>query len=135
MEQIGYVVETGDTIKVRVMRESACGGNCGACHGCPSEAVLITYPNEKDNPFEIGEQVVIEMSATHFLRGTFGSYGVMTVCMLTGAILGYVFSKQEIVSIAGGFAGLMIGAVFMRLLFGRHTQTLKIKRQNEERKQ
>ncbi len=135
MKQIGYVVQVEEDVKIRVARESACGGNCGACHGCPSGAVFITYPNDKSNPFEIGEQVVIEMSSSNFLKGTFGSYGIMTICMLLGAILGYVVTKQEIISVLGGFLGLIFGAVFMRLMFGRHSQNLTIKRQNEKRKQ
>ena len=135
MKQVGYVVQVDEEVKIRVARESACGGNCGACHGCPSGAVFITCLNNKEHPFEIGEQVVIEMSSANFLKGTFGSYGVMTICMLLGAILGYAVTKNEITSVLGGVLGLILGAVWMRLMFGKHSQNLTIQRQNEERKQ
>ena len=42
MEQTGYVTKVSDgRIKVRVIRESSCGGNCVSCKGCPSGIQLI----------------------------------------------------------------------------------------------
>ena len=42
MEQTGYVTKVSDDrIKVRVIRESSCGGNCVSCKGCPSGIQLI----------------------------------------------------------------------------------------------
>lgn len=136
MEQTGYVVEVlGTDVKVRVMRESACGGNCGACHGCPSGAVFVTCANDADAPFMVGEEVVIEMPTKQFLGGTLGSYGIMTFCMLLGAILGYLLTKHEAVSVLGGFWGLTAGILLMRVCFQGHQAAIKVKRQNEIRKQ
>ncbi|MEE1013759.1 MAG: SoxR reducing system RseC family protein [Clostridia bacterium] len=136
MEQIGYVVEVlGTDVKVRVVRESACGGNCGACHGCPSGAVFVTCANDIDVPFMVGEEVVVEMPAKQFFGGTLGSYGIMTLCMLLGAILGYLLTKYEAVSVLGGFLGLVVGILLMRVFFQGRQAAIKVKRQNEMRKQ
>ena len=136
MEQTGYVVEVlGADVKVRVMRESACGGNCGACHGCPSGAVFITCANDAGTPFKVGEEVIVEMPTKQFFGGTLGSYGIMTLSMLFGAILGYLLTKHEAVSVLGGFLGLTAGILLMRVCFQGHQTGIKVKRKNEIRKQ
>lgn len=131
MEQIGYVVEIKEEVKIRVMRESACGGNCASCHGCPSGVVFVRCPNDPSNPYFVGEQVVIQMPTAEFLGGTFGSYGTMSISMLMGAILGYAIFKQELISVFGGFLGLILGVFLVRIFFLKRRQNLIIKRQDK----
>lgn len=132
MEQVGYVVASQNgQVKVRVMRESACGGNCVSCKGCPSDSVFISCMDDKDSPYQIGEEVLITMPAKHFLNGTFGSYGLMTACTLAGGILGYILSKIEPISVLGAVVGLILGASLMRLLFRNYTSGIQIARRKE----
>ena len=47
MEQTGYVVEIKNGVaKIRIDRESACGGKCVSCKGCPSNAIIVEAKNE-----------------------------------------------------------------------------------------
>ena len=132
MEQIGCVAQVNEKeVKIRVMRESACGGNCGACHGCPTGAVLISYPNDPINPFVVGETVVITMASSQFIEGTLYSYGLLTLTMILGAILGYCMTHMEIISVLGAFGGLTIGVLLMRYVTAKKTGTFYVKRQNE----
>lgn len=110
MEQVGYVAELcGDFVKVRVDRESACGGNCAGCHGCPQNAVLISCNNDLKNPFELGEKVRIVMPTGTFFSGMLKSYGVLVLAVLLGAVLGFSCTHLEGVSVLGAFLGLLIG--------------------------
>lgn len=117
MEQIGFVAEVGkDEVKIRVERQSACGGNCAGCHGCPSNAVLISYPNDPQNPFSLGERVTVVMSTKNFFGGIMQSYGILILFMLAGAIGGYVWSEREGIAVLGGFLGLGIGGILVSFL-------------------
>lgn len=129
MEQIGYVVDkNAEIITVRVMRESACGGNCVSCKGCPSDAVLVTCADDSQNPYAIGEEVLVLMETSRFVLGTFGSFGLLTAWILAGGIVGYYFIQTEVSSVIGAVAGLFLGTCFMKILFKKHTTNLKIKR-------
>ncbi|MBO5364185.1 MAG: SoxR reducing system RseC family protein [Clostridia bacterium] len=89
MEQIGYVARIEDGIaKIRVDRESACGGNCSTCHGCPQTAVLVSYPDNQEHPFQVGEEVRVLMPTGKFFSGIMKSYGVLIFTVLAGTILG-----------------------------------------------
>ena len=45
MVKSGFVVEVGEKlVKVRIERQSACGGNCAGCLGCPANAKIIECP-------------------------------------------------------------------------------------------
>ena len=132
MEQVGYVARIDETeIIIRVARESACGGNCGACHGCPSDAILVACPNDDKQPYFIGEEVRLRMPSETFLSGTLLSYGLMTVAMLLGAILGYVVTNAEFGSVLGTFAGFAVGVLGMRWASRWHRDTIQVIRQNE----
>ncbi len=132
MMQTGYVakIESG-TVKIRVMRESACGGNCASCHGCPSGTVFVTCKDEPQNPFVVGEEVLIEMPSKKFFSGMFGSYGIMALGMLLGASVGYGMTVTEGFSVLGAFLGLAVGAGLMRLLSKKRENDIQIIRQKE----
>lgn len=133
MEQIGYVTRIVDGMaKIRVDRESACGGNCAGCHGCPQNAVIISVKDDADNPFEIGERVILNMKTGHFFSGLFKSYGVLIITMLLGAIMGYLLFKTEGFSVLGGFMGLIIGGIIVRLANKREQIPISVKRINKD---
>ena len=123
MEQIGYVAKIENGIaKVRVERESACGGNCAGCHGCPQNAVFIEYPVDAENPFAIGEEVLVVMPTKSFFGGMMKSYGIMIVTIIFGAVLGFIVFSNEVFSVLGGFLGLFFGGVMVHLL-GKNSST------------
>ncbi len=130
MEQIGYVTAAEqDLIRVRVARESACGGHCASCKGCPSDAVVITGKNDAQNPYTVGEQVLVVMPTKHFLKGTAGSYGTLTVLMLLGGILGYKLGNTELFSVLGAGIGLAVGTWLIKRMFANSQTEIRIERQ------
>lgn len=132
MTQTGYVakIESG-TVMIRAMRESACGGNCASCHGCPSGTAFVTCKDDLASPFVVGEEVLIAMPSKKFFSGMFGSYGVMALGMLLGASIGYGLTHTEGFSVLGAFLGLAVGAALMRLLSKKRENDIQIIRQKE----
>lgn len=127
MENKGFVTEvSGDVVKVRVVRESACGGNCAGCHGCPVDAVIVECRTNKDTLFNVGEEVRVEMSRKSFFQGVLISYGLMTVLMISGAVTGYNIWESEIASVIGGFLGLVVGGILMKIISDRKEMDVKI---------
>ncbi len=117
MTQIGFVTEVSEkSIKVRVDRESACGGNCAGCHGCPQNAVVVTCSVQPDMTFHQGEKVRVLMPTGMFFSGMMRSYGVLIFTVLLGAVLGFFLTKSEGVSVLGAFIGLLIGGFLVSLL-------------------
>ena len=128
MENKGFVTEVlGDIVKVRVARESACGGNCAGCHGCPADAVIVECKTN-DTLFNVGDDVIVTMSRKSFFQGVFGCYGLMTILMILCAVIGYSIWKSEIASVIGGFLGLAVGGIFMKIISAQKELEVKIRR-------
>ena len=133
LRQYGYVTAViGDTAKIRVDRQSACGGNCGACHGCPSGAVLIEQKNDPGRPFFIGERVILVMPFRSFFSGLLQSYGTLAVSLFGGAVLGYLIGRTEGSCVLGGFLGLLIGGAVMTLLQKKRFLPVRVLREEAE---
>lgn len=129
MEQTGFVAERcGDRVKIRVDRESACGGNCAGCHGCPQNAILITCADDIDHPFALGEKVQVVMSTGTFFSGMFLSYGVLIVTVLLGAVLGFYLTRSEGFSVLGAFLGLLLGGGWVSLCSRKFRANMVAKR-------
>lgn len=115
MEQTGYVTEINNgKIKVRVDRESACGGNCVSCKGCPADAIIV----ECDAPcgVKVGDIVKLTMPTKHFYFRAMLGYGIPVVFIIVGAVLGYTATKNDGVSIIGAAVGLVLGLLVAKLL-------------------
>ena len=133
LRQYGYVTAViGDTAKIRVDRQSACGGNCGACHGCSSGAVLIEQKNDPGHPFFIGERVILVMPFRSFFSGLLQSYGTLAVSLFGGAVLGYLIGRTEGGCVLGGFLGLLIGGAVMTLLQKKRFLPVRVLREEAE---
>lgn len=129
MEQVGYVAELcGDFVKVRVDRESACGGNCAGCHGCPHNAILISCDNDLENPFTLGENVRVIMPTGIFFSGMLKSYGVLIFTVLLGAVVGYWLTHMEGFSVLGAFLGLLLGGGWTTFYSRRFRANMKAER-------
>ena len=127
MEQIGYVTEVlGDTVNVRVDRESSCGGNCVSCKGCPASAVIVECKTGGD--IEKGDRVKIVMPNRKFFKNVFLGYGLSIILMVAGAVLGYVMFHSEGASVLGTVLGLAIGLIIQRFIFkGRGDELIATK--------
>lgn len=124
MKQTGYVTESdGNKIKVRVDRESACGGNCVSCKGCPTSAVIVECTAEGE--VSVGDVVVLSMDNKTFFKSTFFGYGLITILALLGAILGYIIVEAEGASVLGAILGVAVGLGIAKLASGNDTITAK----------
>lgn len=129
MEQEGFVAELcGEKVKIRVDRESACGGNCAGCHGCPQNAVLITCANDVEHPFSLGEKVQVIMPTGSFFSGLFLSYGVLILTVLLGAVLGFFLTNSEGFSVLGALFGLFLGGGWTTFYSRKFRADVKVKR-------
>lgn len=73
METYGMVKQVkGDTAVVKVARESACGGNCAACHACGNREIVTTVRNPIGA--KCGDVVKISSSSRHVLGSAFILY-------------------------------------------------------------
>ena len=123
MEQIGYVTEVlGDSIKVRVDRESSCGGNCVSCKGCPTSAVIVECKINGD--IEKGDKVKITLPNRKFFRNAALGYGLSVILMIAGAVIGYIMLHSEGASVIGTALGLALGLILQRLIFKGKTDEL-----------
>ncbi len=127
MEQRGYVTEINNGIlKVRVDRESACGGHCVSCNGCPSAAVIVECDAIAD--VSVGDTVVLSVSSGRFFKNAFWGYGFITLLILIGAIVGYNIKPSDNASVLGAFIGLVTGLIIVKLLFRKSKAKLTAKK-------
>lgn len=116
MKQYGYITEVlNDTIKVRVIRESSCGGNCVSCKGCPTDAVIIEC--DKNDDYCVGEKVGLIMNDKTYYKGLFWGYGLLILLTVILSVLGYYLFKTELASVLGGGIGLILGLLLSKLIF------------------
>ena len=118
MVKSGFVVEVGEKlVKVRIERQSACGGNCAGCLGCPADAKIIECPY--CGSLAKGDRVKLVMSDGRFFKNVFWGYGLPTLMTVFGAAAGYVIFKKEGASVLGAALGLAAGLLAARLIFKR----------------
>lgn len=116
MRQEGYVTAVlGNKAKIRVDRESACGGNCVSCKGCPAEATVVECEITQD--IQVGDRVELTMSDVRFLGGVALGYGILTLLAVCGAVLGFMIEKSEGASFVGLVTGIVLGIIVLRIAF------------------
>lgn len=131
MKQYGYVTDIQQNrAKVRVVRESSCGGNCVSCKGCPTEAVFVECL--ADDSLRKGDKVVLTMPTKTFFKGMLLGYGQTVVLMIIGAILGYKFLGNEISSIIGMFGGLGLGLVISKVFASKDRYEIKAEKADKD---
>ena len=109
MKNTGLVIECiNDDVKVRFIKESACGGNCAACGGCASKPVEIIIKNTLGA--EVGDKVEVESDTSHILKWSFLLYIMPIVVLITT----YIISDKYLSGIMPEIAGvLMIFITFL----------------------
>ncbi len=114
MKQTGYVTEIKDgKMRVRVDRESACGGNCVSCKGCPTGAVIAEY--DVPDGVKVGDTVELTMPNSEFYKKAMLGYTVPTVLTIAGAVVGFWVSRNDGGSVIGAAAGLALGLILARI--------------------
>lgn len=124
MKQTGYVTEIfGDRIKVRVERESSCGGHCASCKGCPS-GVQLTECKGYDG-VRVGDRVELITSSKGFYTGVLLGYGLPAASAVAGAVVGYMLFKSESLSVLCTAAGLAAGLTTAKAASSKHAMTIE----------
>ncbi len=116
MEQTGYVIESKNGVaKIRIDRESACGGNCVSCKGCPSSAVIV---EAKDTiGLHKGDMITLFEDSRKVIKYAIIGYGLMALLLVLGAVVGYMMTKRDIMALIYAAVFLLIGFLIVKLIF------------------
>ena len=119
MNNIGTITEiTDSTVKIKIVRDSACGGNCQSCTGCELKDHFITADlTDLDFTPQVGNCVNIFLDNKTFYAYTVSGYAVFVILLIAGAVSGYMKFKTEDASVLGAFLGLAIGFLALKLIF------------------
>lgn len=124
MEQTGYVTEVSDgRIKVRVIRQSACGGNCASCSGCPSEVQLIECAAY--DGAAVGDRVTLYARSRCVIGGAAVGYAMPAMLAVCGAVLGFAVRSTDAASAIGAAVGIALGLVLARIISARRKILIK----------
>lgn len=126
MEQIGYVIESKNGVaKVRVDRESACGGKCVSCNGCPTKAIIVETKDEYG--LKRGDVVNLFEDSRKVIRYALIGYGLMAVLMVLGAVIGFMTTGKDFSALLFAAGFLSAGFLFVKLVFRKVESTFIIK--------
>ncbi len=127
MIKTGYVTETdGKFARIRIYRESACGGDCGHCNGCESGEIIVEAENIINA--KVGETVKIVMENRKFFRNALLGYGSLVLALIVGGIFGYGIFGTDLASGAFAFLFLLLTLLIYRLIFKNRETNIKIER-------
>lgn len=108
MEQTGYVTEVSNRgIKVRVIRQSSCGGNCASCKGCPSGVQIIECAAY--DGAAVGDMVSLYADSKKVVGGAAIGYAMPGAGAILGAIVGFYVGHTDIASVTGTILGITLG--------------------------
>ena len=131
MDNIGIITKIcGDTAEVKVIRDSACGGQCRSCSGCELKNHVITadIKTELDFSPSVGDKVNIFLDNKTFYAYSAAGYAVFVILLIAGGALGYMKFKTEIASVLGAFSGLAAGFLILKLIFKNKKSAYKIQK-------
>lgn len=134
MKNIGIISEiNGKEAKIKVLRQSACGGNCASCSGCELKNHFIDADIEREFDFspKVGDKVQITMDDKLFYTYAILGYGIFVVFLIAGAVLGWNFYKNENSAIIGGALGIVAGFCAVKLIFKNKKTGLKVSKTEE----
>lgn len=93
MKNTGLVTEIcDDKIKVRFIKESACGGNCASCGACNSKPVEILIKNTLGA--KCGDKVEVESDTGKILFSAFLLYIVPLIILISVYLIANMFAKE-----------------------------------------
>ena len=129
MKNNGVISEiNGNKAKIKVLRESACGGNCASCSGCELKNHFIDADVEKEFDFspKVGDKVLITMDDKLFYTYAVSGYALFVLFLLVGAVLGWFLYKNENSAIIGGALGIAVAFLIVKLIFKNKKTGLKV---------
>ena len=116
MEQTGYVVEIKNGVaKIRIDRESACGGKCVSCKGCHSNSIIVEAKNELN--LNKGDIVTLYEDTRKVMKYAFIGYGLLAILLVVGAIVGYVLTKRDIMALVSAALFVAVGFLIIKFSF------------------
>ncbi len=109
MQQTGVVTEViNNRIKIKILRPSACSGNCSECGACSSKNHLVEAENQVGA--KIGDEVLLDMTSNKVINAAFLTYILPLLMLVLGYYIGIVTRIGE------GFSILMC-FIFMVITF------------------
>ena len=94
MRNTGIVIEkTEDNVKLRFIRESACGGNCASCGGCSSKPIEVTVKNTLDA--RVGDKVEVESDTKKILTLAFILYILPLIVLISVYSIAIMFFEEK----------------------------------------
>ena len=116
-----------DSLVVETIQRSTCD-SCRAASGCghavlstmasTSTQIRVLMGNFNPNRLKVGQRVTIGIPENLLVAGALSAYLVPLVFALAGAMLGSYadnFMERDVVSVIGGFIGLIAGGWLVRL--------------------
>lgn len=127
IEETAKVVEAGDKgIWVEVQRQSTCG-QCAANKGCGTAVLQKVIGNKRtrvrvlsDIPVRVGDEVVVGLDESAYLKGSFAIYLVPLILMFVFGLLGETLAKQLVLTVDNSVAvlfaitGFAVGVAWLR---------------------
>lgn len=117
------VAVAGDRMTVRVSERPGGCGRCDEPGGCRSAKLThaLGEPNavfDVANPISarVGERVLIRIEDGAPLRGALASYGLGTILLLLGAVVGHSVGGGDLTTFVGALSGLAGAVLFNRVL-------------------
>lgn len=130
LEEQAIVVQVdSDTVWVETCRQSACQ-SCSAKSSC-GHSLLSKISSGKtqrlqvqtDKTLRVGDQIVLGLSESAFMRGSALVYLLPLLAMITGALAGeHFFGQDSLLSLAFAGLGLLSGFGYVRWYSWRHRQ-------------
>ncbi|MDY3030723.1 MAG: SoxR reducing system RseC family protein [Clostridia bacterium] len=112
MKQTGTVVSVNGTeAKIRIHRESACGGNCASCGGCKSETVVTA---ENKAGAAAGDRVELEMPSSRVLGAAVWVYIIPIIFFVIGDIIFNRIFHSEGMAALGGLCAMT--AIYLAII-------------------
>ncbi len=90
------VSEEGEFVRVRIYRESACGGNCADCGGCGKKEHIVYAKNPSGA--KKGDRVRVLMHKNKILKAAFLAYIFPLFALIAGYCAIYAITKKELIS-------------------------------------
>lgn len=129
MKQTGIVESViGGDAKVRIRRESSCGGNCASCAGCGMNTVVVTAQNKAGA--KAGDTVELEMPSRNVLCAALLVYIVPLIFFIIGDVIFNSIFHNEIAALCGGIiaAAVIYAAIIRRSKKNRDKYRLVIEK-------
>ena len=102
----------GDMVQIEVQRQSACGGRCESCKGCPAPTQRIQAVAVNEIKAETGDMVNVEAKTGQVLLAAAVVYLLPLVLFFGGTIAAAVIGPLQEHVVPVGLGGFVLGVLF-----------------------